>query len=282
MKTVGAPRSPKKQIEDSNVNGTDLYSSGESEDDTEAIASLATMREATRQDAEDQDRHQIGQGTRYSSYLQPQRLSIPNETSAYTSGSESDGPPVDLSAMGGGFDAHMSCGDPNVLSMNRNPSVGSAYHGPQNSQTVSSSGSFRKSGNASDTEGGYYGSLTDPNRPRRQIYDEGDDTYFVGEMPDIFYHPRITNRPFPPPHADTLGQRSHSSFALPYPLDWQRENALFPSISPPAPPRHTSLIHRSSISKTRVYDPVLATVSQSDVNQITFRYLSRQSVQSVI
>jgi hypothetical protein len=262
------------------VNGN--YQSGD-DTDQEALAGLEAMREADRQDREDERRRQSGQGG--FGWHPPQE-----HVEGYTSQSDSDIPYVDLGSIGGGFDAHMSYGgNPNELAIGRHESLSSRSH------PVSSSGSQRRSGAHSDAETTYdeYGSLIHPfppfsaaarvdaagtggladptvSRNRRLSYDEGDEAPLTeqgypasGEPPEMFYHPGITNRPLPPPPPGEL-RHSQSSNAAPYPVDWRSSQHVefprAPSYPPPVtyyqpsgpvgPNRHQSLLSHTSTPQT--------------------------------
>jgi hypothetical protein len=253
-----------------------------SSDDTdlEAQAGLEAMAEAERQDREDERRRQSGQAG-FGFYPPSQE-----QVAEYTSQSDSDIPYVDLGSIGGGFDAHMSYGgNPNQLAVGRHESLSSR------SQAMSSSGSQRRSGAHSDAEATYdeYGSfihpfppfsaarvdavgtggLQDPTvvRSRRLSYDEGDEAPLlepgqqaIGEIPEMFYHPGITNRPLPPPPSGEL-RHAQSSSGAPYPSEWRSSQQIeFPRAPsyPPAvnyyqptgPNRHQSLVSHTSTPQT--------------------------------
>ena len=257
---------------------------GFSDDDTdpEALAGLEAMREAERQDAEDEARRRSGTLTgvyRSSTFFQslPQVTAASQPVSQAPAGSDSD-VPFDLGSYGGGFDARMSYGgDPNQLRIGRNESMSESR-----SQPVSSSGSMRRSGHASESESYDYdsrpplssypharvdafgtGGLADPGAINRRLsYDEGDEAPLTdysslapGEPPpEIMYPPpSMTGRPLPPPPQDAYG-------AVPYPTDYGSSHHIqFPSAPGYAPsyyqqqpptgsslPRHTSLVAHSS------------------------------------
>jgi RhoGEF domain/Pleckstrin homology domain len=242
----------------------------ESEDsDLEALAGLEAMREAERQEQEDIARRASGQSTLFSS-ISGRRESVSRQQPKIVE-SDSDVPPVDIGSMGGGWNNPMLYGDTSAnlgtnLTVGRNDSL----HGRQSSQTVSTSGSRRKSGNASESEGySVYngarvdsfgtGGLADPSLGGRRLsFDEGDEKDHIGEPGAAgyeFFHPGITNRPLPPPPAEVL-RHSQSSSAVPHYHDWRSEHAPFArapsypvlSHSPAivAPNRHTSLINHSA------------------------------------
>jgi hypothetical protein len=241
----------------------------ESEDsDLEAMAGLEALREAERQEQEDIARRASGQSTLFSSI--GRRESEQSRQQKYVE-SDSDVPPVDIGSMGGGWDAPMLYGSArNNLSVAQNDSL----HGRQSSQTISSSGSRRKSGNASESDGlnAYNGArvdsfgtggLADPSLGGRRLsFDEGDERDHVGEPAAAgyeFFHPGITNRPLPPPPPESL-RHTQSSSAVPYYQDWRTENAPFgrapsyPTVSQSpvtlGPGRHTSLINHTAAPHT--------------------------------
>jgi len=272
-------QSPGIGVNSNGING------GLSDEDTdpEALAGLEAMREAERQDAEDEARRRSGTFTgvyRSSTFFQslPQVPSASQTVPTAPAGSDSD-VPFDLASYGGGFDARMSYGgDPNQLRINRIESMSESR-----SQPVSSSGSMRRSGHASESESYDYdsrqpfssysharvdafgtGGLADPGAINRRLsYDEGDEAPLMdysslapGEPPpEIVYPPQsLTGRPLPPPPQDSYG------VAAPYPTDYGSSHHIqFPSVPGYAPsyyqqqpptgaslPRHTSLVAHSN------------------------------------
>lgn len=257
---------------------------GYSDEDTdpEALAGLEAMREAERQDAEDEARRRSGTMTgvyRSSTFFSSQPAPMTQSTPEVPQGSDSD-VPFDLGSYGGGFDAHMSYGgDPNQLRVARNESMSESH---SRSQPVSSSGSMRRSGHASESESYDHdsrpsyqysharvdafgtGGLADPGaRDRRLSYDEGDEaplldysTLAPGEPPlEIFYGSQsLTGRPLPPPPPDAYGS------SAPYPTEYGSTHHIqFPSVPTYTPsyyqqqpptgpnlPRHTSLVSHPS------------------------------------
>jgi hypothetical protein len=220
------------------------YDSDE-DSDPEAVAGALAFQEAERQDAEDAARRASGQGSMFSSISRVTSIQSPNKPVD----SDSDGPAVDLSMLGGGWNAPMSYGgDPNQLMVDRHGSIPGRHN--SQSHTVSSSGSFKKSGNTSDNEGAY-GGLVDPSKIRRLSFDEGTETPLLGgEYPEMFYHPGITNRPLPQLPPNEL-QHSISSSAIPYRTDSGAGYAPYSAINQnllqsPAPGRHQSLVAHSA------------------------------------
>jgi hypothetical protein len=254
--------------------------------DPEALAGLEAMREADRQDAEDEARRRSGAlpGLYRSSTFYAPTPSV-SQPEAH-GGSDSD-VPFDLGSYGGGFDARMSYGgDPNQLRIARTESVSDNY---TRSQPVSSSGSMRRSGHVSESETYDYqdprqpfppfsqarvdafgtGGLADPSTRghRRLSYDEGDEGPLLdysslapGEPPpEIYYQtPSPTGRPLPPPPQDTR------CTSVPYPADYGSSHHIqFPQVPTYSPtyypqasvaglnlPRHTSLVSHSSTPHT--------------------------------
>jgi hypothetical protein len=201
--------------------------------DPEAVAGALAYAEAERQAKEDETRRASGQGIMFSGITRVPSVQSPGKNAD----SDNDGPAVDLSMLGGGWDAHLSYGGgPNQLTVDR--------HNSQ-SHTVSSSGSMRRSGNASDNEGAY-GGLVDPSM-RRLSFDEGDEAPLIGgDYPEMFYHPGITNRPLPQLPRDQL-QHSVSTSAVPYSAESRPDYMPYPGnnqahLMSPSPGRHTSLV----------------------------------------
>jgi hypothetical protein len=219
------------------------------------------MKEAERQEREDAARRASGQSTLFSSVGRTQ--STQSRTTLAYPDAEGDMPPVDLASMGGGWGAPMSYGAASTnLTVDRHDSVPRR----QGSQTVSSSGSRRRSGNVSESDGGYSygarvdafgtGGLADPSLRgnRRLSFDEGDEKDHIADTAAAgyeFFHPGITNRPLPPPPQDFL-RHTQSSSAVPYQGDRRSDYSNF--TVPPAyssqshspasgPARHSSLVN---------------------------------------
>lgn len=252
------------------------YEYGE-DSDPEAAAGVAALQMAEEEERAEEARRQSGGSGLFRSCTSqfPAAQSTPADE-----GSDSDFVGVDMSSYGGGFDAHMSYGgDPSQLAARH----GSFRSVENRSQPVSSSGSMRRSGQASDADAYDYGGSIHPFPPfaaptarvdefgtgglyeptahrRRLSYDEGDETGFVddqapGEPPEMFYRPGVpTSRPLPPPPAG-------SSYSAPYPNDWRDDNNVQFPRSPSFPatpdsytvapsgilvPRSTSLLSHSS------------------------------------
>jgi hypothetical protein len=174
------------------------------------------MREAERQDAEDERRRQSGStlfGYRPSTIGGAAPLM---QTEAF--GSDSD-IPINIGSFCGGFMLDFSYGgDPNALSRARNGSLSDVK---SCSQPVSLSGSLQRlTGQISESESNKYGDTIHPLPPFSQAlvdafgtgglidlsasrdeslsYNEGDEAH--GEPPEMFYHPTSgTGRPLPPP-----------------------------------------------------------------------------------
>lgn len=217
-----------------------------SESDLEADAGVEAMRIAEQEEAAEEARRQSGSGgshSRYGSYSSQShtlRESYHDEDE-----DESDGQPVDLSLIGGGFDApHMSYGGaPKNLTVERHSSQS---HAGSQSHPPSSHSSMRRSeksdmdsatlydydenihpfppfvSNARVDTGGT-GGLEEPTmHMRRRSYDEGDEFSLADNapnyMPDLYFHPGMPDRrPLPPPPAGespSLGQGM-----TPYPQD---------------------------------------------------------------
>lgn len=177
------------------------------DDDPEALAGLAAMREAELQDEAEARR---ASGQFFSVPTVPSHF-VHETRSPEGQGSDSD-VAVDLSLAGGGFDAHMTYGgDPNQLMVGRSGSLSDVQ---SHSQTVSSSSSMRRPNDPtpqgmepaqspglqhyrSDAYG--TGGLSEPStvpRARRLSYDEGDEgplmdysTLAPGEPTELFFHP---------------------------------------------------------------------------------------------
>lgn len=274
-------QSPRTHAANNGVNGT----FSDEDTDPEALAGLEAMREAERQDAEDEARRQSGALSglyRSSTFLAPAPSVSQPEAQG---GSESD-VPFDLGSYGGGFDARMSYGgDPSQLRVARNESMSDIH---SRSQPVSSSGSMRRSGHISESDTYDYqdsrqpfppfsqarvdafgtGGLADPStrRHRRLSYDEGDEgplldySSLAGEPPpEIYYQsPPLTGRPLPPPPPDAHGT------GVPYPSDYGSSyHVQFPqvptynpsyyqqaAVTSPNLPRHTSLVSHPSTPQT--------------------------------
>jgi hypothetical protein len=214
-----------------------------SDSDAEALAGIEAMREAERQEQSDIARRTSGHSTLFSQGSQ--RAPYPDD-------SDDDMTTVDLSGLGGGWDAQLSYGGaPDSLAVDRNNSTTSSYRERQD--TISSHGSHRRS-NVSDHDTYNYvtGGLADPSvTARRLSFDEGDETQMTGE-PGIagyeYFHPGITNRPLPPPPLDTL-RHSQSSSAIPQqyrPNSQFDRGASYAGATHPAPNRHTSLVNHSA------------------------------------
>jgi hypothetical protein len=241
------------------INGT-YHSSGE--DDPEAMAGLALMQEAERQEQEDIARRQ--------SLLHPAVARHPSrrEPQGYQD-SDGDVPGVDLGSMGGGWaPSAFSYGGEEPAAYGRGDSIagttlhgrqdsiaGSTLHGRHGSQTVSSSGSLRRSGTESSGHHQTYaqarvdafgtGGLSDPTVRRRLSFDEGDEAEMTGDQAAAgyeFFHPGITNRPLPPPPS-----ASYTSTATSYDRPESAYGKLpsYPNMPSPAPGRHTSLVTHS-------------------------------------
>ena len=285
-------QSPRIEVNSQALNGAVDYS--DTDTDPEATAGLEAMREAERQEQEDAARRQSGQRSSFgwapAPVQEPVMSSGAQHQAPYPSDSDSDVPFADLSSMGGGFDAPMSYGgDASTLLLGRHGSTSDGR-----SQPISSSGSLRRSGSHSTNATPYpydeygatihpfpafsaarvdavgTGGLADPTqfRSRRDSYDEGDDVGMqeqnmnypgMGDVPDMFYHPGITNRPLPPPPPNEP-QYNHGQ--VPYPngnqsyLDFPRQPAYAPGgtnyyQSPTAGPgRHTSLHSQTNTPQT--------------------------------
>lgn len=245
------------------------------ESDAEAAAGLAAL-----QMAEEEERRGSSGATLFSSYstvrptsstaLEPPRESATAEA-VY---SDDDMAGIDLGAYAGNFEPHFQYGgNPAELAsghMNRSGSQ---------SQTLSSSGSQRKSGETSDADA--YdpihpfppfasnarvdtfgtGGFAEPGAHRRRLsYDEGDEsslmlseTSTAVEPPEMFYHPGMSqSRPLPPPPA---GEQHFAQQHGPY--GYQQGRGSYPTapdqMSTPGGtlvPRSTSLVSHSSTPQT--------------------------------
>ncbi|KAF2103756.1 hypothetical protein NA57DRAFT_29566 [Rhizodiscina lignyota] len=277
--------------------------------DLEADAGLAALRMAEEEEAADEARRRSGSAglhTRYNSYSSQQHV----QHAAYNDSGESDGPPVDLGLFGGGFDAHMSYGGaPEQLTVERHPSSGSGME--SRSHVASSQGSMRRS-HASDMEPYEYddnihpfppfasaarvdaygtGGLEEPGeRDRRLSYDEGDESGFYDEggVPDMFFHPGMSNqRPLPPPPAGE--QADFSGGLAPYPTEFQNGSQIpFPrypqapehyipaSAASPNVPRSTSLLSHSTTQQA-----IPLPRSRTDAEERERRWKQQQARRSV-
>lgn len=242
------------------------------ESDAEAAAGLAAL-----QMAEEDERRGSSGATLFSSYStvrpassaapEPAHESATAEAAMY---SDDDMAGIDLGAYAGNFEPHFQYGgDPAELA------TGHVNRSGSQSQTLSSSGSQRKSGEASD--GDAYdpihpfppfssnarvdtfgtGGFAEPGAHRRRLsYDEGDEsslmlseTSTAVEPPEMFYHPGMSHsRPLPPPPA------GEPHFAQPQgPYGYQQGRGSYPTgpdqmITPGGSlvPRSTSLVNHSN------------------------------------
>lgn len=223
------------------LTGANGHHPSDDDSDPEAIAGALAFQEAERQDQEDAARRASGQGAIFSSFGALSSSQAPD----LDVGTPIDGPPVDLSMLGGGWDAHMSYGGtPNQLAVHdRNQSLPGRHN--SQSHTMSSSGSMRKSGDTSETEGGY-GGLVDPSL-RRLSFDEGDEAPLLhAEYPDMFYHPESNSRPLPQLPQDQV-QHTSSLSMLAYPPESRIDYAPFSTsnqtyLQSSGPGRHQSLV----------------------------------------
>ncbi|KAF2085516.1 hypothetical protein K490DRAFT_46361 [Saccharata proteae CBS 121410] len=245
------------------------------ESDAEAAAGLAALQMAEDAERADEARRASGGTGLFSSYstIRPQPSPQEQETEPLEDpGSDGDFVGVDIGAYGGSYEPQFSYGgDPAELASGHSNLQRSESH----SQTLSSSGSMRKSEGASemepfdpihpfppfssarvDTFG--TGGFAEPSSHRRRLsYDEGDEsslmdgqTHSAGEPPDMFYHPGMSahSRPLPPPPVNTT-QFSQSQ----PPYSYQPARGPFPStpdtmVTPSGVtvPRSTSLVSHSS------------------------------------
>ena len=200
---------------------------GSDESDVEAAAGLAALRMAEQQEEADEARRRSG-GTglfsNYTSLQSPQLPTQPGEQSA--SDSDYVGAGVDVSMLGGNFMPSFNYGgDPSPLA--------------SATSRASTSGSQRRSEPANDDYDPIHpfpsfstnarvdtfgtGGLEEPSA-RRPSYDEGDEITLtdnasfmsgstlgppsgMGEPADMFFHPGISNRPLPPPPANSNSGR---------------------------------------------------------------------------
>lgn len=201
----------------------DEYS--DNDEDAEALAGLEAMRMAEAQDAAEEARRRSA-GSVVSSGV----ISAHNSLRSRTQIPENDLPEeeedfagVDMSTLGGGYDAHMSYGADSVVNGSGNsprslpPSTHSSQRSVQASHASSNQSiqgglydpalTTHRSGppGARVDVGGGTGGLSVP--ARRQSYDEGDEYALMDdyarswEPPELFFHPEPTaaHRPLPPP-----------------------------------------------------------------------------------
>ena len=259
----------------------DTYTSDES--DVEAAAGLAALQLAEAQDRADEARRQSGGAALFGTYANTQSPRLPAEPGrpAKDSASDSDYVGVDVGMFGGGFMPSFNYGgDPSQLagsshptstsgSQRRSEPVGDDYDPIHPFPSFSSNARV-------DTFG--TGGLEEPSA-RRRSYDEGDEATLMdsasamsgatltgpssampGEPPDMFYHPGMSNRPLPPPPANTNRRLNHQSTSSTgsyeywrnapsargsYPVD---PNAVH-MVSPTGAhvPRSTSLLQHSNV-----------------------------------
>ncbi|OJD31366.1 cnh domain protein [Diplodia corticola] len=242
------------------------------ESDAEAAAGLAAL-----QMAEEEERRGSSGATLFSGYstMQPPSSAAPEpptheSTATDAVYSDDDMAGIDLGAYAGNFEPHFTYGgNPAELASGHIDRSGSQ------SQTLSSSGSQRKSGDASDADA--YdpihpfppfssnarvdtfgtGGFAEPGAHRRRLsYDEGDEsslmvseTSTAAEPPEMFYHPGMSHsRPLPPPPAGepNFTQRQSPSYG------YQQGRGTYPAgpdqmVTPSGAivPRSTSLVSHS-------------------------------------
>ncbi|KAF2759073.1 hypothetical protein EJ05DRAFT_509942 [Pseudovirgaria hyperparasitica] len=213
---------------------TARYYNYSDESDAEAAAGLAALQMAEQQEREDEARKESGNHALFSSYTSGSLAPPPQQYTAAGNppdqGSDSDFVGVDMSSFQGGIAPSFSYGGrPDELAAG-----GSTARHDGGSQPVSTSSSIRRSEDTSDGSTSYEfdpihpfppfaghtnptarvdtagtGGLSEPTpggHRRRLSYDEGDESVLmearagaVGEIPDMFYHPGMQNRPLPPP-----------------------------------------------------------------------------------
>lgn len=196
----------------------DEYSGEEDNDysdgDAEAQAGIEAMRLAEEQDAAEQSRLRTGGSGLLSAHSSLR--SRPQKPDP----EEDDFAGVDMSTLGGGYDAQLSyAADPNMRSGSDAIGTGnsprsqppSAHSSQRSAHRSHASSNLSAQGTLYDPEyapnarvdAGGTGGLSVP--VRRQSYDEGDDLMDEQpqpwEPPDLFFHPRSnsTHRPLPPP-----------------------------------------------------------------------------------
>ncbi|KAL0258151.1 Rho guanine nucleotide exchange factor [Diplodia seriata] len=241
------------------------------ESDAEAAAGLAAL-----QMAEEEERRGSSGATLFSGYstMQPPSSAAPEppaheSTATDAVYSDDDMAGIDLGAYAGNFEPHFTYGgNPAELASGHIDRSGSQ------SQTLSSSGSQRKSGDGSDADA--YdpihpfppfssnarvdtfgtGGFAEPGAHRRRLsYDEGDEsslmlseTSTAAEPPEMFYHPGMSHsRPLPPPPA---GEPNFTQRQSPY--GHQQGRGSYPAgpdqmVTPSGAivPRSTSLVSHS-------------------------------------
>ncbi|EKG15125.1 hypothetical protein MPH_07690 [Macrophomina phaseolina MS6] len=245
------------------------------ESDAEAAAGLAAL-----QMAEEEERRGSSGATLFSSYstMRPTSSAAPDPShesaTAEAVYSDDDMAGIDLGAYAGNFEPHFQYGgNPAELAS------GHVNRSGSQSQTLSSSGSQRKSGETSDADA--YdpihpfppfssnarvdtfgtGGFAEPGAHRRRLsYDEGDEsslmlseTSTAAEPPEMFYHPGMSHsRPLPPPPP---GELHFSQQQGPY--GYQQGRGSYPAgpdqMSTPGGtlvPRSTSLVSHSNTPQT--------------------------------
>lgn len=245
------------------------------ESDLEADAGIEAMRLADEEEAAEEARRMSGSvpgHSRYGSHSSQQHHSYAQEH--YSEGELSDGPPMDLSLIGGDFAGPPMtyAPPPDQLTVERQPSQSHSHASP--SHPASSQGSMRRSDRSDMDSQTYYeqddnihpfppfasnarvdtggtGGLEEPSLGRRRLsYDEGDETGFVDDgqtfMQDMSFYPEVPERrPLPPPPAND--SPSFSPGLTPYPQD-SYNSMLYASPDSPWPQAPENYIPASANS----------------------------------